>query len=320
MNKSLNLLNAEAFLETLVHHRGVDPEDFRRWGGESLVSELQELGIPVIKTAENSYVLELAGDLLDEGGIRSCLGPEINDRLDIQCLQITDSTNAQLMRREIPENTNVVITSEQQTEGRGRRGRRWMASYGQQLAISLGFRTSDRLAAGIIPLNAALSVRSALASLGYEGIGIKWPNDLYVGGGKVCGILVEAAMDRHGQKVVVGIGINLAHNTQMEDQVDQAVAFLGSLIQDPSLSRSRIAAAIIEALVKGLSHPISGASLQQEWSAVDICNGQQVRVITASGELQGIGAGIGLEGEFILASPDGELRFHSGEISLRLKQ
>jgi BirA family transcriptional regulator, biotin operon repressor / biotin---[acetyl-CoA-carboxylase] ligase len=320
MNKSLNLLKAEAFLEALAQHRRVDSEDFQRWGGETLVSKLQELGVPLVRKADDTYVLTSMTDFLDEERIRSSMDRNISDRLIIQCLQITDSTNAQLMRCEIPDDTYVAITSELQTEGRGRRGRQWVASYGQQMAFSLGFRTMDKTSTGIIPLNAALSVRSALTSLGYEGIGIKWPNDLYVGGRKVGGILVEAVMDRHRQKVVVGIGINLAHNNQMEDQVDQPVAFLGSVLRESSLSRSRVTAVIIETLVKELSHPISGAALQREWSEVDICRGQQVKVITASGELQGMGAGIGLDGEFILETPAGESRFHSGEISLRLKQ
>ena len=320
MNKSPNLVNAEALLEAISQRRAITPQEFESWGGVNLVGELRELGVPLSKNEDGGYELHSSVDFLDEATIRSSISPNIADRMIINCLKITDSTNVQLMRREIPQKAYMVMTSELQIAGRGRRGRHWLASYGEQLALSLGFMMNDGVVGGTIPLNAALAVRSGLLSLGYEGIGIKWPNDLYVGGRKVGGILVEAVMDRHIQKVVVGIGINLAHNMKVEDQVDQPIAFLGQVLPGTALSRNRVASAIIESLVDGLSLPESGPELQRKWTEVDICFGQQVSVHTASGELEGVGAGIGMDGEFILKTTDGELRFHSGEISLRLKQ
>jgi BirA family biotin operon repressor/biotin-[acetyl-CoA-carboxylase] ligase len=320
MNKSLNLANAEAMLQAISHNSIPDGDEFKRLGGEGLIAKLTALGVPLTLLAGGGYTLKSTAEPLDEKQISSDIRADIANQLVLHCLKITDSTNAHILRGTFPDDGYIVVTSELQTEGRGRRGREWVSPYGQHLSLSLGFRLKHLQVTGIIPLNAALAVRSALMALGYEGIGIKWPNDLYLGGRKLGGILVEAVMDRNSQKVVIGVGVNVTPDERINDEVDQPVAFLEPEPERILRERNRIAAAIIEALIESMSSPLKDLDLQRQWDKVDLCRDRLVRVITASGELSGVGGGIGTDGEFILKTPDGELRFHSGEISLRLQQ
>ena len=148
------------------------------------------------------------------------------------------STNAELVRlvgeqsfgQELPDFTTVV--TDDQTAGRGRRGRTWMAPAGSSLAISVLLR--PRTPEGVVldasrfswlPLAAGVAMTDAIRSMLPEAIvGVKWPNDVQVGGRKICGILGEllpsgtgagtAARATSGAGVVLGAGVNIAMTTE----------------------------------------------------------------------------------------------------------
>jgi BirA family biotin operon repressor/biotin-[acetyl-CoA-carboxylase] ligase len=132
------------------------------------------------------------------------------------CLEKTTSTNdvvSEMARQGAPEGT--VILSETQTKGRGRLGRRWATTEGKSLAFSVLLRS--RLHADELPeitLAAAVAVAKALEDFHFKPR-IKWPNDLLLGGRKVCGILTETAFKREKMTtVILGVGINLNQNLQ----------------------------------------------------------------------------------------------------------
>ncbi|GAB3612454.1 biotin--[acetyl-CoA-carboxylase] ligase [Humibacter ginsengisoli] len=126
------------------------------------------------------------------------------------------STNDELMQRVLgderieawPEFS--VLVTDNQTAGRGRLGRAWVAPVGTMLAISVLLRPEKAgiRAAGAtswVPLIAGLAMTRALAALGAP-TELKWPNDVLIDGRKVCGILAEA---QPGDTIIVGSGVNL---------------------------------------------------------------------------------------------------------------
>jgi BirA family transcriptional regulator, biotin operon repressor / biotin---[acetyl-CoA-carboxylase] ligase len=139
-------------------------------------------------------------------------------QLDV--VEQTGSTNADLLAR-AASGTDVagaVLIAEHQTAGRGRHGRGWSASPRAQITMSVGVSVVDVPAAGWgwLSLATGVAVVDAVAPL-IEGTGVeaglKWPNDVLAGGGKLAGILAEVARP----VVVIGLGLNV---TQAPEEVD----------------------------------------------------------------------------------------------------
>ena len=126
-------------------------------------------------------------------------------------LDTVDSTNSEALRR-LPElESGTVIAAREQTAGRGQRGNTWFTEAGQNLTFSIVLKDLELPAADAHLLNYLASVAVAEFLDGY-GVhcSIKWPNDIFVGRGKICGILVENSLS--GGEVaasVIGIGINI---------------------------------------------------------------------------------------------------------------
>jgi BirA family biotin operon repressor/biotin-[acetyl-CoA-carboxylase] ligase len=105
----------------------------------------------------------------------------------------------------------LLVLADEQTAGRGRRGRSWQAPAGTSLLLSLLLRDSAKVGRGLVPIAAAVALAQAVAAhVDAAGVALSWPNDLVVGhaGGswhKVAGILVEAT----GEAVVVGVGVDV---------------------------------------------------------------------------------------------------------------
>ena len=131
-------------------------------------------------------------------------------RLDV--VASTGSTNADLVRSAVADPAGwpapSAIVTDHQTSGRGRLGRSWTAAAGDSLAISVLLRPQvPRERLGWISLAAGAAMTRALRELGVDAAA-KWPNDVLIGGRKVCGVLAEALAD--GSGVVVGAGLNHA--------------------------------------------------------------------------------------------------------------
>ncbi|CQD07866.1 biotin-[acetyl-CoA-carboxylase] ligase [Mycobacterium lentiflavum] len=137
-------------------------------------------------------------------------------RLDV--VEQTGSTNADLLAR-AADGTDIagaVLIAEHQTAGRGRHGRGWSASPRAQVTMSVAVSVVDVPVTGWgwLPLATGVAVVDAVTPLlaGVE-VGLKWPNDVLAGGGKLAGILAEVARP----VVVIGLGLNV---TQAPEEVD----------------------------------------------------------------------------------------------------
>ena len=121
------------------------------------------------------------------------------------------------------DSTGRVVLAEQQTAGRGRRGRQWVSPFGRTIYLSLGwgFDGGVQVLEGL-SLAVGVAVRRAIQSCGVDGLMFKWPNDLFLENKKVGGILLEVLGDPSGFcQVVVGAGVNLGMSDKNGKLLDQ---------------------------------------------------------------------------------------------------
>lgn len=185
-------------------------------------------------------------------------------------------------------------TADFQTGGRGRLGHRWLSPPGTNLMMS-AVLSVDGLEPGhvaTLPLAAGLATVRAVASfLPSAELGLKWPNDVLVGGRKIAGILCE----RRGECVVTGIGVNV-----LQREFDPEIA---------SRATSLAQEGAVEATVGGVLDAVLSAleAVYQVWRkegfaavwpqirALDVLRGREVRVFSADGDdrpVQGVSGGI----------------------------
>ena len=130
---------------------------------------------------------------------------------DILWLDTADSTNDEARRRISDLDNLSVLSALEQTAGRGQRGNGWSSQRGESLTFSIILKDAGIQARDQFILNeiASLSVVEFLSSYGITAK-IKWPNDIYVGSQKICGILIENSLrGNHLTSSIIGIGLNI---------------------------------------------------------------------------------------------------------------
>jgi len=215
----------------------------------------------------------------------------------------------------------IVVLADEQTAGRGRRGRRWLAPAGTCLLFSL------LLHPPLAPhqcqrLTMACSLALAESVERHTGLalGLKWPNDLLASNKKVGGILTELGIQ--GERLeyaIVGIGLNVNL-----DFTAPEVAFLRdqatSLAQEMGapVAREPLLACILNRLEARYLALCDGWSPRQEWTARLVTLNQQVVLSGPGGELEGWAEGVDQDGALLLRLEDGRVvRVLAGDVSLR---
>ncbi|BBL75138.1 biotin--[acetyl-CoA-carboxylase] ligase [Methylomagnum ishizawai] len=285
------------------------------------VRELEALGLEVAALPGKGYRVLSPLELLDGDAIRRHLGPEataslasllIHDRLD--------STNTQLMRLAAEgAAAGTVCLAETQTAGRGRIGREWVSPFGANIYLSLLWRYEDTSRIAGLSLAVGVGVARALAGLGVADIGLKWPNDLLLGGRKLGGILIEVAGEAHGRcAVVVGLGLNRYLPPRLGHAIDQPWADLSTDGAPPP--RNRLVAALLDELLPLLGH-YAAVGLEPylpEWRGHHRWQGREAVIHQGETRTQGRIEDISAAGLLILRCEDGRLReFASGDVRLR---
>lgn len=231
-----------------------------------------------------------------------------------------DSTNAEGMR--LAANGQLapfVVLAEQQSAGRGRRGRQWISPFAQNLYFSLVLRIDGgmRQLEGL-SLVVGLAVMRTLQTFGVKNVGVKWPNDVLVDGQKITGILLELIGDPADVcHVVLGIGINV--NMQASTQVDQRWTSMRREL-GASVDRNHLVAVLSHHLEHELGrHRRYGfAAFQEEWEQAHLWQGRNVTLIAGATQVQGVVAGVDGQGGLRMRVDGVEKVFSGGELSLRL--
>lgn len=289
------------------------------------LSVLDELGIELLALTGKGYRLSHPIQLLNEQQIEHYLDPRARQLL--ARLEIHDqihSTNSHLVEQaQQTEENGVVCLAEQQTAGRGRRGRRWVSPFGHNVYLSVLWRFQGGPAV-LAGLSLALGVAAirALRHLGIADVGLKWPNDIYWRQRKLGGILIEVSGESHGPCcAVVGLGLNLHVPDRPAQDIDQDWVDLSHICDGPvHVRRNEIIAVLLNELMPVLAEfeTLTLAHFIEEWRGYDCMVGESVSIYLAEQAFRGNIVGIDDQGLLLLEQEFGAVRtFASGEVSFR---
>lgn len=228
---------------------------------------------------------------------------------DLHGFDTIDSTNRWLAERAREgAHEGLVAMAAEQTAGRGRLGRTWVAPAGSALLVSVLVRprvaVEDR---HLVTLALALAGADAAAALGAEGVALKWPNDLVVpshGDRKLAGVLAEAV----GDAVVVGMGLNLVRPAEVDPTVAERGVWLDEL-GAPGVTPAAAAVAVLERLAGHVAAlEADPARLLEGYRPRCTTVGRAVRVELPGRTLHATAVGIDRHGQLLVQEPgDGTL-------------
>ena len=285
------------------------------------INQLKEEGYTIEAVQNKGYKITGYPDILTAEEIESQLNPGDTVKKVVYAPEI-DSTNNEVRRmaeQGAPEGTLVV--AENQTAGKGRRGRRWDSPKGSGIWYSFLLRPEFAPEhASMLTLLAAMAVQNSVKEVtGLDGL-IKWPNDIVVNGKKVCGILTEMSTEEDAIRyVVVGIGIN-ANTTDFPEEIRATATSLALELGHP-VCRAAVINGVMCAFEEyyGRYRETLDMSLLKELYNQKLVNAErEVKVLAPGGDYTGISHGINDAGELIVELPDGSIReINSGEVSVR---
>lgn len=280
----------------------------------------------------------------DETRIRAGLSPASAAALQqLTLLDQTGSTNDLLLQLPDTERHAHAVLADQQTAGRGRRGRRWQSPAGSNIYLSLGWEFSQSPGElSCLPLAMGVAAVLGLERCGLAGLGLKWPNDIQVNGRKLGGVLMESRATRSGRtSVVAGIGLNVAMSAENieAEAIDQpwtsvaeclAGAAVGSAASSVLSSvngdlRDRVAGQVLDQLMVCFRQFAGNGfeNYRPDWLRLDVLQGRAVSVRSDERTWHGQSHGVDHQGRLLLAvkTPDGQRQLRSldaGDVSVRL--
>lgn len=234
-----------------------------------------------------------------------------------------DSTNRWLADKaetNLPE--GFTVTAEAQKAGRGRLDREWFSPTSLNLYTSILLRPAvplDRVAS--LSLVLGLAVRRALLALAPElDPRLKWPNDIWIGDRKLCGILCDMrAEPERVRHVVAGIGLNVNITASTLPAALRPTATSLRIATGRPHSRAAVLAAILNQLEPLYDAWLADglAPLQEELNRADLLRGRAITLSQGPRLLHGTAAGIAPDGALLLAGADGPTPVYSGDVSIR---
>ncbi len=212
--------------------------------------------------------------------------------LSLTVLDHIDSTNNYLMKLSVGRSSGQACIADWQTAGRGRNENLWYSPPDTNIYISLmwEFLADDNLTA--LSLMTALSLVKCMRKAGFIDAGIKWPNDIYLGDKKVCGVLIDIICKKKVNTIaVIGVGLNLKQQ-KFPKQVNQPATYLESVIDN--IDRNETAAMVFESLLGMLdqSPEVWSRELLKDWNKYDIAYNQMVEVTRKGVKTIGVAVGI----------------------------
>ena len=267
------------------------------------INQLKEAGYEIEAVQNKGYHLVSVPDRMDEVELASIRKTEWAGA-ETYYFDKIDSTNTkakELAEEGHPSGTFVV--ADQQTAGKGRRGRSWDSLPGTGIYMTLMLKPDiNPNHASMLTLVTAMAVANAMHRVtGAEAL-IKWPNDIVINGKKICGILTEmSAQFDYINHIVIGIGINVHNESFPEELQDHA----GSLLLEcgKRVHRADLIEAFLEEFERLYAIYLKTedlSALQEEYDQLLVNRGRQVRVLDPKEPFEGKAMGITKKGELIV--------------------
>lgn len=273
---------------------------------------LKSLGLPVFFSLSDEMVhFAPLSPLLDWQHI-----PQHTAIQQVIYYEVLPSTNAFLLQHHAHLKTGTLCLSEFQTAGRGRRGKVWVSPFAGQIMFSLFWIYPKHIVLDGLSLAVGIAIATALQALGLENVALKWPNDIWLNGKKLGGILVELCSQNSRENgVVIGVGINYAL-----DKLSIETPYT-ALSPHLKLSRESILVAILQQLTPILQEFAQNGlkNLQEKWQQFDAFFGKEVQLLNHAQNITGIAQGIDERGRLKVCHIHNEemVCFYGGEFSLR---
>ena len=287
------------------------------------VKALKNVGYEIDSVTNKGYRLLSGPDIISPGSVGEYLSYE---RLEtVTVMNSTDSTNKVL--RELAFDgapAGQTVIANEQSAGRGRMGRSFFSPKDSGIYLSYLLRP-DVAPAEAVTLTAwtAAAMVRAINRVAGTAPGIKWVNDLYMNGKKICGILTEMSVESETGRIdsiIIGIGINV--NTAKEDFPEDIRDIASSIAAETGnkISRSALAAAMIEELDRFREDwPLKKSDYLEAYRAYDITCGRDINVISGGAVRQAQAMSINDDFSLKVKYPGGETEdLSSGEVSLKL--
>ncbi|MDP2714102.1 bifunctional biotin--[acetyl-CoA-carboxylase] ligase/biotin operon repressor BirA [Rheinheimera sp.] len=283
------------------------------------IKQLQQLGLDIYKVKGRGYCLAEPLTLLDAAKISQL---RQSGNADILVQNITDSTNSQLMQKVqdgLVTQPGYTLVAEAQTAGRGRRGRNWYSPFAASLYFSMYWRLEQGIQAAMgLSLVVAIAIARMLKQQYQVEAKVKWPNDVYVDGKKLCGILVELAGQAHaGCDVIIGIGMNIRLPQQALNSIDQQyidLADASGQVIDRNLLVALLQQQLLALLAEFSENGFTG--FVDEFAQYNQYRDKAVKLI-GNTEIKGICLGVDKQGALLIKTASGVQAYFGGELSLR---
>lgn len=284
------------------------------------IHQLQKEGYEIEAVQNKGYRL-VSGTVYGEAEIRSRIHTKWAGA-ELKYFASTTSTN--LLAKQAGEEGGkhgTLFVADEQTAGRGRRGRVWESPKGANIYFTILLKPQlDPNKASMLTLVMAHSVAKAVGRITDMTPGIKWPNDILLEGKKICGILTEMSAEKdYIHYVVCGVGINV----QKQDFPEEIREKAGTIeeLAKKSISKAHLLQLIMEEFEKDYELFMTTenlALLQESYDAMLVNKDAEVKILDPKGEWTGIARGINEEGELLVETVDGEtVAVYAGEVSVR---
>lgn len=291
------------------------------------ILQLKEAGYQIESQRKKGYRLLESADRLVGADIESRLAPDCLCRR-VECLETVDSTNTRAKQlAELGELEGTLVVAEEQTAGKGRRGRGWASEPRIGIWMSLILRPQLKpQQAASVTLVAAMAVAKGIRECCGLETGIKWPNDVVINGKKVCGILTETSSEPdYIHYAVSGIGINANTPEFPEELRDRATSIY--LETGKKTDRNALIAAVMNAFSDYYRRYLETADLsllKDEYDAMLVNMNREVLILYGMVEdadpeksEKGVAKGIAPSGALLVETEAGLKEVLSGEVSVR---
>lgn len=271
--------------------------------------------------------------------LKAAVAEDCGLNVDVVVHESIDSTNSWcLQQSKAGKSLPFVCFAEEQTQGRGRRGKDWLMSACSNIAMSVAWPfTVSYQQLHLLPLSVALAIAETLESCGMEHVQIKWPNDVFVRDKKIAGILIETQPVKSGSgeencvAVVIGVGLNYDMSMLDESLLDKIMQQRLVLTDISSEAESQlleikpervvVASTLLQnvvAVCQDFQHA-SKNSLEKFRTRYDYCKEKNVEVILDNKDvLSGLAQGINDSAELLVLIDGQQQVFNSAEVSVKV--
>lgn len=271
------------------------------------LQELKSYGLAIHAIVGRGYRLVETNVLLDIENL--VLPPAVQHHHHM----MTTSTNYDAFSLLKLQTQPVLVTTDYQSVGRGRRGQVWRSPLGANLLFSMGFWLSEQDVFRPYSLHVGVLLAQTLCAHFALPFQLKWPNDLWLNEAKCAGILVELQSCQGRTALVIGIGLNV---NASPSGVDQPVTSLSEHL-GCQIRREQLLMPLVDALYHWVESDFSW-SWQDKWSQFDALKGRDVCLIHGAKQKSGRVLGINSLGALLVATDAGEIEVTGGEVSVRI--